>query len=129
MERRGHRGEWANASARACRARVLRGFIPMPLPSSPFLTSDEANDRLLLRATAANHRAWMARSARALGGQVRRAPGVTWCHTPGAAAEAALLFPRFGADDSGEQLDAILARCRKLDPLPTVSCWSMTEQP
>lgn len=100
----------------------------MPSRALTFLTAD-ASDHLLRRAVAANHRAWMARTARAMGGQVERTAGVTWSCAPGEQAEAAIPFPRISADSAGERLDALFARCRALDPPPTIACWGLAEEP
>lgn len=100
----------------------------MPAPPQRFL-SDAPTDRLLRRAVAANHRVWMARTARALGGSVEKTAGVRWIAAPGEQAEAAIPFPRIAAAAAGERLDAILARCRALDPPPSVACWALTEEP
>ena len=95
-------------------------------PASSFLAT--ATPAQLLRAVAANHRTWFARVARVAGGEVRHDTGVMWVHTPGPNGEATIPFPRLAVGKAGEQLDAVVRHCHKLDRLRHVSCWSLLER-
>ena len=83
----------------------------------------EATAARLIRATAANHRAWMAAGALSGGGEVRRTGGVSWDFAPRGGAD--LPFPRLPSATAGETLDSILADCRNLG-VREVSCWAVT---
>ena len=73
----------------------------------------------LVRAAAANQKAWLARVAEAAGGVVHREPGVTWMASP---AGAVLAFPRMSRD----RLDALLPRfLETAEATPEASCWSL----
>jgi GNAT superfamily N-acetyltransferase len=98
----------------------------MSLSAPAFLVESVPREQLL-RAAEWNHRRWMVRNARAAGGQMHREGELTWIHTPGNESGATILFPSTQAD-AGEQLDAVLLRCRQLEGLRRVSCWSLMEQ-
>ena len=83
----------------------------------------EATPARLVRATAANHRDWMASGALAGRGEIRRTNGFAWDSTPGGRAN--LPFPQLEAASAGETLDAILADCQSLG-VGDVGCWAVT---
>lgn len=82
----------------------------------------------LLRAAAANHRAWMRRAARAVGGSARRDDGLLWIYRAEGDSDVTIPFPRLSARRAGDQLDAALQRCRAIEALREVSCWTLREQ-
>jgi GNAT superfamily N-acetyltransferase len=86
--------------------------------------------RALEEAAAENHREWMVLKARAAGGEVQEAEGVTWTYA-GPKGEAMILFPRLAPARAGEQLDAILRYYLDHPPEPLVGLWSLapTEPP
>src|SRR4051812_16956554 len=75
-------------------------------------------------AVAENHREWMHLKARAAGGEVREAEGVTWTYA-GTHGEAMVLFPRLTPERAGEQLDDVVEYYRERRPEPLVGCWSL----
>lgn len=74
-------------------------------------------------AVVANHRAWFAATARALGGSVVRERGTAMALTPGV--EAVVPFPRLPRDTPGPVLDALLDQARDAE-VRSVSVWCAT---
>jgi ribosomal protein S18 acetylase RimI-like enzyme len=76
----------------------------------------------LLRAAAANHRAWFRRRAALAGGRVEHCEGLDLVVDSGG---GTIAFPRPGAR-SPEAIDGVMRRARKLR-LRAMSCWSLHE--
>jgi hypothetical protein len=76
----------------------------------------------LLRATAANHRAWHRRCAAVAGGGIERCDGVDIVFAGGG---GTIAFPRSRAR-SRERLDEAMRRAHRL-ALRTMACWSLDE--
>src|SRR5205807_9166321 len=81
------------------------------LASMSFL--QDATTEMLLRAVAANHTAWFARHAEAAGGRLYRQEGAPWAYQPAPGGSVSIMFPRPARAQASEQLDAILAFCRR----------------
>jgi GNAT superfamily N-acetyltransferase len=89
---------------------------PRPRGSHPWQTRPVADRATLLRATAANHRAWFRRRALAAGGRVERVAGVD---VVVAGRDGAIAFPR---SRSRAALDAATGL-----GLRAMSCWALDE--
>src|SRR5690349_11114040 len=89
----------------------------------PMIFLQDGDTDSLIRASAANHEAWMARNAEIAGGEVRRREGLTWTYQPRPMEEVTLAFPRFDEKNAGDQIDGFLEYCREHRPLRQIAVW------
>lgn len=85
---------------------------------------DAASPALLEAAVAWNHHEWLSLEARAMGGEVRQADGVTWTYAE-RLGEGMILFPRLTEAVAGTRLDALVQYYRERRPHNLVGCWSL----
>ncbi len=101
-------------------SRPLVKLPELPTTRLEFLAPDATPARLI-RAAAANHKAWFAAAALQRGGEICREQGVTWISS---SEEVTIAFPRLASRAADAALDAIVAFCRQRKP-KQAACWSL----
>ena len=95
----------------------------METPELTFLTNPTVE--CLQRAVALNHLRWLSLLARAGGGEVRQAEGMTWTYAPPPFSDGTVLFPELTDAEAGELLDEMVSYYLDKRPEKLVGCWSL----
>jgi GNAT superfamily N-acetyltransferase len=77
------------------------------------------------RLAAANHVSWHGLPARLMGGSVSRRDGFILAVDGGPEAGAEIFFPRLSPETGRDQLDQVIAECRRSGRVRSIGCWSL----
>ena len=89
---------------------------------SPKFLAPDATTETLIRAAAANHKAWFRATTLAAGGAMRRTEGAAWMRAPD---EGIIPFPRLSSARAGNFIDAVAAECRTQN-VTRIGFWATT---